>query len=492
MKCKYCLAEVEENATVCPLCGKELGENAEEATEETVAETVEEVAEETAAETEVAVEETEESEDDYEEIEEDEEDEEPVKKKKSKAGKIVLAVVGVIVLAVALTAGILYSMGLMDEVKDGFRTVVHELNFKRENDVFYHLSYTKKPGAIAKKEDAVVATVGDQKLTVGELQAHYWTLAYDAYRYQDYPEMDITKPLDEQVYDKETGMTYQQMFLEMAVETWHRYAALIELSKENGFTLSEDQQKELDNMPEDLNKMATQNKYDDAEKFIKEQFFSSCSVEGYLQYNRTLYLALTYYQSLYEGLLPTDDEVQTYYNENKATFTEKGIDETAGNYYDVRHILIGPNSGSAAYGDYTDAEWESWRVSAQDILDQFLADNGDEAAFGELAKTKSLDTGSKSDGGLYTKLTSKTNFVENFKNWYLDESRQKGDTGLVKTEHGYHIMYFCGSQPIWKYEGSVMLLSEKVTKALEGAEAKFPLNADYTKVVLGATETEVK
>ena len=468
MKCKYCLAEVEENATVCPLCGKDLQEAAEEVAEEAAVDAAEEVAEVV------------------------EEEKKPAKKKKSKAGKIVLAVVGVIVLAVALTAGILYSMGLMDEVKDGFQTVVHELNFKRENDVFYHLSYTQKASAIAKQEDTVVATVGEQKLTVGELQAHYWTLVYDAYRYKDYPEMDITKPLDKQVYDKETGMTYQQMFMESALDTWHRYAALIELSKENGFTLSEDQQKELDNMPEDLNKMATQNKYDDAEKFIKEQFYSSCSVEGYLQYNRTLYLALTYYQSLYEGLLPTDDEVQTYYNENKATFTEKGIDETAGNYYDVRHILIGPNSGSAAYGEYTDAEWESWRASAQEILDKFLADNGDEAAFGELAKTKSLDTGSKSNGGLYTKLTSKTNFVENFKNWYLDESRQKGDTGLVKSEHGYHIMYFCGSQPIWKYEGSIMLLSEKVTKALEGAEAKFPLTADYTKIMVGTTETEVK
>ena len=299
-------------------------------------------------------------------------------------------------------------------------------------------------------------------------------------------------PNFELMYDKETGKTYQQMFLESALETWHRYAALIELSKEAEFAFSEEQQKELDGMPEDLKKMATENKYDDVEKFISEQFYSSCSVEGYLQYNRTLYMALTYYQEFYESMMPTDDEVQTYYNENKATFTEKGIDETAGNYYDVRHILIGPKSGSAAYGDYTDAEWESWRVSAQEILDKFLEDKGDEAAFGELAKTKSLDSGSGSNGGLYTKLTTKTNFVESFKNWYLDESRQKGDTGIVKSEHGYHIMYFCGSRPIWKYEGSIMLLSEKVTKALEDAEAKFPLTADYTKIMVGTTETEVE
>ena len=364
MKCKYCLAEVAEDVTVCPVCGKDLQEAVEEVAEEATADTAEETAEVV------------------------EEEEKPAKKKKSKVGKAILAVAGVVVLAIALTWGILYSMGLMDEVKDGFKSIVHELNFKRENDVFYHLSYTKKPSAIAKKEDTVVATVGDQKLTVGELQAHYWNLVYDAYRYKDYPEMDIKKPLDEQVYDKETGKTYQQMFLESALETWHRYAALIELSKEAEFAFSEEQQKELDGMPEDLKKMATENKYDDVEKFISEQFYSSCSVEGYLQYNRTLYMALTYYQEFYESMMPTDDEVQTYYNENKATFTEKGIDETAGNYYDVRHILIGPKSGSAAYGDYTDAEWESWRVSAQEILDKFLEDKGDEAAFGELAKTK--------------------------------------------------------------------------------------------------------
>ena len=38
--------------------------------------------------------------------------------------------------------------------------------------------------------------------------------------------------------------------------------------------------------------------------------------------------------------------------------------------------------------------------------------------------------------------------MENFKNWYLDESRQPGDTGIVQSEYGYHIMYFVGNSEL--------------------------------------------
>ena len=34
--------------------------------------------------------------------------------------------------------------------------------------------------------------------------------------------------------------------------------------------------------------------------------------------------------------------------------------------------------------------------------------------------------------------------VEAFQDWSLDESRKTGDTGIVETDYGYHIMYFVG------------------------------------------------
>ena len=34
--------------------------------------------------------------------------------------------------------------------------------------------------------------------------------------------------------------------------------------------------------------------------------------------------------------------------------------------------------------------------------------------------------------------------VESFNDWCMDPQRQYGDTGLVETDYGWHIMFFCG------------------------------------------------
>lgn len=34
--------------------------------------------------------------------------------------------------------------------------------------------------------------------------------------------------------------------------------------------------------------------------------------------------------------------------------------------------------------------------------------------------------------------------VEDFENWCFDASRQVGDTGIVESTYGYHVMYFSG------------------------------------------------
>lgn len=101
----------------------------------------------------------------------------------------------------------------------------------------------------------------------------------------------------------------------------------------------------------------------------------------------------------------------------------------------VRHILI-----SAA--DTTDEEAMATAAQqAEDILDEYLAGEQTEEAFAELARTYSVDNAD--EGGLYEDIAPGT-MVEAFDAWCYDESRQIGDTGIVETEYGYHIMYFCG------------------------------------------------
>ena len=112
---------------------------------------------------------------------------------------------------------------------------------------------------------------------------------------------------------------------------------------------------------------------------------------------------------------------------------------------DVRHILIMPKGGTKdENGDitYSDAEWEACRVAAQSLLDQYLAGDKTEEAFGELANKHSEDKDGKvTDGGLYANIVV-GDMVKPFEDWIFDSARTPGETGLVKTEYGYHVMYF--------------------------------------------------
>lgn len=100
----------------------------------------------------------------------------------------------------------------------------------------------------------------------------------------------------------------------------------------------------------------------------------------------------------------------------------------------VRHILV---SASDTSDEKAMAEA---KAEAQQILDDFLAGDATEESFGALADEKSADS---PEGGLYENVLP--GYMEQaFEDWCFDASRQPGDTGIVETSYGYHVMYFCG------------------------------------------------
>lgn len=80
-------------------------------------------------------------------------------------------------------------------------------------------------------------------------------------------------------------------------------------------------------------------------------------------------------------------------------------------------------------------------ATAQDLLAQFESGEKTEDAFAALATENSTDTGSAENGGLYENVY-KGQMVKPFEAWCFDENRQTGDTGIVETDYGYHVMYF--------------------------------------------------
>lgn len=97
---------------------------------------------------------------------------------------------------------------------------------------------------------------------------------------------------------------------------------------------------------------------------------------------------------------------------------------------DVRHVLV-------SYEDFDSKE--AAKAEAERIY--ALYNGGSEKDFALLATRYSSDTGSYSVGGLY-KRVQKGSMVEEFDAWCFDSSRKAGDTAIVATGYGYHVMYF--------------------------------------------------
>ena len=101
----------------------------------------------------------------------------------------------------------------------------------------------------------------------------------------------------------------------------------------------------------------------------------------------------------------------------------------------VRHILV------TAASDADEETKKAAKEKAQGYLDEYLKGDKTEDAFAEIAKAHSEDNAS--NGGLYENVV-KGQMVSAFNDWCYDPARQPGDTGIVETEYGYHVMYFVG------------------------------------------------
>lgn len=198
-----------------------------------------------------------------------------------------------------------------------------------------------------------------------------------------------------------------------------------------------------------------------------------------------------------------DYETATYYDTREATYYDSvtgnwlfddaraaddaAVLESGSNYYvavfhkryleesdtvNVRHILIMPEDGTLASGDEGyEAEQAQLtadaRAKAEDVLAQWKAGEATEESFIKLAAEYS-DDGSKYTGGLIADVSVDSSLVEEFKDWCLDSSRKVGDTDVVDSTYGSHVMYFSGTGlPVWKASVASDLRSEALNTWLD-------------------------
>lgn len=502
--CKNCGEELEENSPVCPDCGMDEANPPEEEKTADVTEAAADVAEETAETTEEPAESAEEA------AQPDAVEEtagEEVQMQKGivlTPGKLAALVIVFVLLVAALVGLVVMNMSKKPAAESAdadaqiaageeqtepatLATVPADGNPDNET---CKGTYTASDADVAAAANTVVARAGDQELTNEQLQIFYgmevnsFMKNYGAYA--TYFGLDTAQSFDTQRCGIiEENRTWQQYFLGAALESWHNYQSLTAEAEKAGIAMQEDYQTSLDNARAELEASAKAAGFADEDELVKRSMGQGATVDGYLHFNRLYVTGLNHYGVLADSVVPTDEEIEAYFEKNAEMYGQNGVTKDTVTV-DVRHILLFPEGASSETirtEEYPEEAWTASETKAQQILDEWLAGDKTEESFAQLAAEYSQDGGSQANGGLYTGVTQ-GQMVPAFDEWCFDPARQVGDYGIVKTEYGYHIMYFCGSKTVWQETAAGDLKMDRTYALVDEIVAKYPISVDYKSIVL--------
>lgn len=401
--------------------------------------------------------------------------------KKLKVMKILVFCLAGLILAGALLGAISY--GMTGRLIPG------------KNDVFYKASYSVSAQRLGTKlgnknflktRDEVIATVGESQLTNEMLQIYYWDLVGNS----QYADLDSNTPLDQQYQDPDTEKTWQQFFIEMAIESWKRDVLVLEMAKEAGFTMPAVYVSQFETLEKDMMSTAASKNYTSLDAFLESMLGCGTTFQSYYNYLWNYFLGASYWPEYIKTVEVDTAEIEAYYEANKANLVLDDyfqVTKDSGKLVDVRHILIKPKGGTKSEDGkttvYSEEEWNKCRDDAQAILDAWLAGEHTEDSFAKLAIEKTEDGGSKSTGGLYTN-TWKGKMVKEFNDWCFDETRKTGDYGMVKTTYGYHIMYFVDAEEGWVRLCTQGAKSKKASETMDKVAEHTLVDVNYKKISL--------
>lgn len=377
--------------------------------------------------------------------------------------------------------------------------------------------------------NTVVARAGDMELTNGLLQAFYWAEAA-AYRQSD-PAFapDFDKPLDMQVCAVDADVnSWQQYFLGRALNAWHAAAALKQQSRDVTLPTEEDYQPDaakheenmtgmpanevlygyhshfypnsmhqayLDRIPELLEQLAEENGYADGIAMAREAF--GTSLEDLKEYTELYNYGYMYFTRLGYELREVEEEM----------VAALAYGESSGSYVDVRQILLYPQQTPNRWRAEADVEhpqiaddgtitcseelWEGGEELAKQMLRGWKNSRmSGEEGFADMAHFDSMDFGSAADGGAYRQLR-RGQWLPELEEWCFDESRKPGDTTIIRTAYGIHILYFSGRTDIQEAGARNVLNAWAQEGIVSAAEESYPMTVDYSAITLNPGKAQV-
>ena len=335
-----------------------------------------------------------------------------------------------------------------------------------QKDITAKGSYTAQDTS---HSSAVVATAGDAKLTNALLQVYYRQEVYNYLRQNPDHGISLNHGLDVQMCTiSETSMTWQQYFLQRALTTWHMYQALALDSDANGYGLDESYYAYLDSLRESLESTAADMGFTSGEDMACAIMGAGVTVNDLIEYVRLYEAGYSYFDRIYLKSIPFKEETEAYYLANSDVY-----EQADGTYVSFRHILLLPE------GDSKKA-WDDCLYQAQTVR-YFYNQKKSETTFSNLAFKYSQDTGSNFNGGLYTDVYDGL-FIDAINEWCFDESRMPGNVTMLKSDIGYHLIYFIERKEARYHEAEQDLIAAKVSLLLPDAMSNHPLNVYYSTI----------
>ena len=257
--------------------------------------------------------------------------------------------------------------------------------------------------------------------------------------YLSYFGLDTSKDLSTQMYSD--TLTWQDYFEQNAVESLKQNKALMAEAKAAGFTY--DTTDEYNTFKETIKTSAAAAGVSDKEyvRSIYGSYATMGRIEGYVKNDMVMN---AYYQKLQEDNAPSDDEIQSYYEENKATYDSVDYrlttieadlptepTELADPVEETAADTTGTTDGTAAADSTQDTAYQPSDAEIAKAMDdaKVLADDAEQT----VAKDGEAHENEKK---------SSVNYL--IPDWLFDDATNAGETTVITTHntHCYYVVAF--------------------------------------------------
>lgn len=257
--------------------------------------------------------------------------------------------------------------------------------------------------------------------------------------YLSYFGLDTSKDLSTQMYSD--TLTWQDYFEQNAVESLKQNKALMEEAKAAGFTY--DTTDEYNTFKETIKTSAAAAGVSDKE-YVRSIYGSYATMGRIEEYVKNDMVMNAYYQKLQEDNAPSDDEIQSYYEENKATYDSVDYrlttieadlptepTELADPVEETAVDTTGTTDGTTATDTTQDTAYQPSDAEIAKAMDdaKVLADDAEQ----NVAKDGEAHENEKK---------SSVNYM--LSDWLFDDARKAGDTTVITNDnsHCYYVVAF--------------------------------------------------